>query len=392
MSANEEVQAPQNLNSSKKRQRSRALVLLTLAFSLLGVAYFFYWFIVLRHHQETDNAYVTGNQIQIMSQVAGSVITVNFDNTDFVKSGSVLVQLDPRDTELALEKAKTALASSVRQTHQRMINSKQYLANIALRRSELTRVQSDLSRREILGAQKVIGKEELQHAREAVTSAQAALDVAVEQYNANQAIILDTPLEKQPAVEQAATDVRNAWLALQRTKIVSPIDGYVSRRSVQIGAQINKNTPLMAIIPAYDMWIEANFKETQLADMRIGQPAEITSDFYGEDKIFNGKITGLDMGTGSAFSLLPAQNASGNWIKVVQRLPVRIELNPEQLEKYPLRIGLSTKVRVDTAHSDGQVLSNQTRTKSAYQTTALTIDMSPANKIVTDIINNNAGK
>ncbi|WP_036771518.1 multidrug efflux MFS transporter periplasmic adaptor subunit EmrA [Photorhabdus australis] len=392
MSANEEVQAPQNLNSSKKRQRSRALVLLTLAFSLLGVAYFFYWFIVLRHHQETDNAYVTGNQIQIMSQVAGSVITVNFDNTDFVKSGSVLVQLDPRDTELALEKAKTALASSVRQTHQRMINSKQYLANIALRRSELTRVQSDLSRREILGAQKVIGKEELQHAREAVTSAQAALDVAIEQYNANQAIILDTPLEKQPTVEQAATDVRNAWLALQRTKIVSPIDGYVSRRSVQIGAQINKNTPLMAIIPAYDMWIEANFKETQLADMRIGQPAEITSDFYGEDKIFNGKITGLDMGTGSAFSLLPAQNASGNWIKVVQRLPVRIELDPEQLEKYPLRIGLSTKVRVDTAHSDGQVLSNQTRTKSAYQTTALTIDMSPANKIVTDIINNNAGK
>ncbi|CAQ85272.1 MULTISPECIES: multidrug efflux MFS transporter periplasmic adaptor subunit EmrA [Photorhabdus] len=392
MSANQEVQAPQNPTSSKKRQRSRALVLLTLVFTLLGVAYFFYWFIVLRHHQETDNAYVTGNQVQIMSQVAGSVITVHFDNTDFVKSGSVLVQLDPRDAELALEKAKTALASSVRQTHQQMINSKQYQANIALRRSELTRVQSDLSRREVLGAQKVIGKEELQHAREAVASAKATLDVAVEQYNANQAVILDTPLEKQPAVEQAATDVRNAWLALQRTKIVSPVDGYVSRRSVQIGAQINKNTPLMAIIPAYNMWIEANFKETQLANMRIGQPAEITSDFYGKDKIFNGKITGLDMGTGSAFSLLPAQNASGNWIKVVQRLPVRIELNPEQLEKYPLRIGLSTKVRVDTTHSDGQVLSNRTRTKSAYHTTALTIDMSPANKIVTDIINNNAGK
>ncbi|WP_434525538.1 multidrug efflux MFS transporter periplasmic adaptor subunit EmrA [Photorhabdus asymbiotica] len=392
MSANEEVQTPQNPTSSKKRQRSRALMLLTLVFTLLGVAYFFYWFIVLRHHQETDNAYVTGNQVQIMSQVAGSVITVHFDNTDFVKSGSVLVQLDPRDAELALEKAKTALASSVRQTHQQMINSKQYQANIALRRSELTRVQSDLSRREVLGAQKVIGKEELQHAREAVASAKATLDVAVEQYNANQAVILDTPLEKQPAVEQAATDVRNAWLALQRTKIVSPIDGYVSRRSVQIGAQINKNTPLMAIIPAYNMWIEANFKETQLANMRIGQPAEITSDFYGKDKIFNGKITGLDMGTGSAFSLLPAQNASGNWIKVVQRLPVRIELNPEQLEKYPLRIGLSTKVRVDTTHSDGQVLSNRTRTTSAYHTTALTIDMSPANKIVTDIINNNAGK
>ncbi|MCC8376081.1 MULTISPECIES: multidrug efflux MFS transporter periplasmic adaptor subunit EmrA [Photorhabdus] len=394
MSADEsiEVQVAQDPTSSKKRQRSRALVLLTLIFTLLGVAYFFYWFLISRHHQETDNAYVTGNQVQIMSQVAGTVITVNFDNTDFVKSGSILVQLDPRDAELALEKAKTTLANSVRQTHQQIVNSKQYQANIALRRSELTKVQNDLSRREILSAQKVIGKEELQHAQEAVASARAALDIAIEQYNANQAIVLDTPLEKQPAIEQAATEVRNAWLALQRTKIVSPIDGYVSRRSVQVGAQINKNTPLMAIISANDMWIEANFKETQISGMRIGQPVEITSDFYGGNRVFSGKITGLDMGTGSAFSLLPAQNASGNWIKVVQRLPVRIELNPGQLEKYPLRIGLSTKVRVDTTNPDGPVLSDRTRTKSAYHTTALTIDMSPANKIVNDITNSNAGK
>ncbi|MEX9542424.1 HlyD family efflux transporter periplasmic adaptor subunit, partial [Escherichia coli] len=203
------------------------------------------------------------------------------DNTDYVKSGTILVELDPRDAQLALEKAKTTLANSVRQTHQQIVNSRQYQANIDMKRSELVRLQNDLKRREVLGSSNLIGKEELQHAREAVVSAKAALDVAIEQLNANNAIILDTPLAKQPAVEAAATEVRNTWLALQRTKIVSPVDGYVSRRSVQVGSQITTATPLMAIVPSEGMWIDANFKETQLADMRIGQPAKVTTDFYG---------------------------------------------------------------------------------------------------------------
>lgn len=195
---------------------------------------------MLRHHQSTDNAYIAGNQIQITTQVPGSVITVNVENTDFVKSGTVLAKLDPRDVilELELEKAKTNLANSVIQTHQHMINSRQYQANISLRRSELNKLQQDLQRREILGQSKVIGKEELQHAREAVTSAKAALDVAVKQFNANQAIVLDTPLDKQPTVLQAATELRNAWLTLERTQIITPVDGYVSRHSVQVGARI----------------------------------------------------------------------------------------------------------------------------------------------------------
>ncbi|HEC8330001.1 multidrug efflux MFS transporter periplasmic adaptor subunit EmrA [Providencia vermicola] len=391
MSSPEEMQQTQAPQRNKKRQRKNALMFLTFIFIAIGVGWGVYWYLVLRHYESTDNAYVAGNQVQIQSQVSGSVMTVNVDNTDFVQSGTVLVELDPRDAELALDKAKTELANSVRQTRQHIINSRQLQANIDVKRSELGRLQNDLKRREVLGSSNLIGKEELQHARESVVSAKAALDMAVEQYNANQAIVLNSPIEKQPAVEQAATQVRNAWLALQRTKIVSPVDGYVSRRSVQIGSQITPSTPLMAIVPSSGMWIDANFKETQLADMRIGQPAKVTADFYGKDVVFNGTVVGLDMGTGSAFSLLPAQNASGNWIKVVQRLPVRIALDPAQLEERPLRIGLSTEVTIDTLNKDGKVLSKGMRDAPAYHTSALAVDMSPADKIVTEIINNNAG-
>lgn len=390
MSTNAEDQTPPQ-PQNKKKQRKRVLLSLTVIFIILGVAYLIYWLLVLRHHQETDNAYISGNQVQIMSQVSGSVVSVNFDNTDVVKSGDVLVTLDPTDAEQAYEQAKTALANSVRQTHQLIINSKQYQANIALRKTELNQAQSDLKRRVVLGAAAAIGREELQHARDAVDAAQASLDVAIQQYNANQALVLDTPLEKQPAVEQSAAKLRDAWLALQRTKVLSPVSGYVSRRSVQVGAKIANGSPLMAVIPANQMWVDANFKETQLANMRIGQSATVVTDFYGDDVVYQGKVVGLDMGTGSAFSLLPAQNATGNWIKVVQRLPVRISLDAKQLAEHPLRIGLSTTVRVDTANPDGQVLAQIGRKDPAFVTNALSLDLAPVNQMISDIIHANAG-
>ncbi|EPB3975667.1 multidrug efflux MFS transporter periplasmic adaptor subunit EmrA [Yersinia enterocolitica] len=390
MSTNAEAQMPQQ-PQNKKKQRKRVLLILTGIFIIIGVAYLIYWFLVLRHHQETDNAYVSGNQVQIMSQVPGSVVSVNFENTDLVKSGDVLLTLDPTDAEQAYEQAKTALANTVRQTHQLIINSKQYQANIALKKTELSKAQNDLKRRVVLGSVDAIGREELQHARDAVDAAQASLDVAIAQYNANQALVLNTPLEKQPAVEQAAAKLRDAWLALQRTKVVSPITGFVSRRSVQVGAEIANGAPLMAVIPANEMWIDANFKETQLANMRIGQPATVVTDFYGDDVVFQGKVVGLDMGTGSAFSLLPAQNATGNWIKVVQRLPVRIELDAKQLTEHPLRIGLSTTVRVDTADTDGLVLAQNVRKEPAFVTNALSLDLAPVNQMISDIVHANAG-
>ncbi|MGY6028200.1 multidrug efflux MFS transporter periplasmic adaptor subunit EmrA [Phytobacter sp. AG2a] len=390
MSANAESTTPQQ-PVKKKGKRKGALLLLTLLFIVIAVAYGIYWFLVVRHFEETDDAYVAGNQVQIMAQVSGSVTKVWADNTDYVKQGDVLVTLDATDAQQAFEKAQTALVSSVRQTRQLMINSKQLQASIELQKTALAQAQTDFNRRVPLGSANLIGREELQHARDAVTSAQAQLDVAIQQYNANQAMIMDTRLEDQPTVKQAAAEVRNAWLALQRTKIVSPITGYVSRRAVQPGAQISPTTALMAVVPATGLWVDANFKETQLAHMRIGQTATVISDIYGDEVKYTGKVVGLDMGTGSAFSLLPAQNATGNWIKVVQRLPVRIELDEKQLSEHPLRIGLSSLVSVDTTQRDGQVLASQVRTSPAYESNARELNLEPVNTLIEEIVKANAG-
>lgn len=390
MNANAEIQQPQQPANNKKK-RKNALIFLAVLFILIGVAWLLYWFMVLRHYQETDDAYVAGNQTQVMAQVSGSVNKVWFDNTDYVKKGDVLVTLDKTDAEQAFEKAQTALATSVRQTHQLMINSKQYQATIDLQKTALEQAQADLKRREPLGAANLIGREDLQHARDAVATAKAQLDVAIQQYNANQAMILNTPLENQPAVKQRAAELRDAWLALQRTEVVSPIDGFVSRRSVQVGSQISPTTPLLAVVAANNLWVDANFKETQLANIRIGQPATVTSDVYGDKVVYHGSVVGLDMGTGSAFSLLPAQNATGNWIKVVQRLPVRIALAPQEVAQHPLRIGLSTLVSVDTDKTDGSMLATHVRSAPAYESNALALDLAPVNQLIADIIRANAG-
>ncbi|RRZ91057.1 multidrug efflux MFS transporter periplasmic adaptor subunit EmrA [Erwinia sp. 198] len=385
------AEAQQQPNHNKKKKRKGALIVLAMIFVIAGLAWLAWWFIVLRHFQETDDAYVAGNQVQVMAQVSGSVNKVWFDDTDRVHKGDVLVTLDKTDAEQAFEKAQTALATSVRQTHQLIINGKQYQATIELQKTALAQAQADLKRREPLGAANLIGREDLQHARDAVATAQAQLEVAIEQYNANQAAILNTSLENQPAVKQSAAELRDAWLALQRTGIVSPIDGFVSRRSVQVGSQISTTTPLLAVVPEKNLWVDANYKETQLADVRIGQPATVVSDIYGDDVVYHGKVVGLDMGTGSAFSLLPAQNATGNWIKVVQRLPVRIELNPDEVARHPLRIGLSTLVKIDTSNKDGSVLATSMRQKPAYESNALALDLAPVNQLIADIIHANAG-
>ncbi|CAK9884045.1 MAG: Multidrug export protein EmrA [Candidatus Erwinia impunctatus] len=390
MSDNAEQQKPHSSSSTgKKKTRRILLTLLAALFILVGVAWLFYWFLVLRHYQETDDAYVAGNQVQIISQVAGSVNKVWFDNTDFVRQGDVLVTLDKTDAEQAFEKAKTALATSVRQTHQLIINNKQYQATIDLHQTALEQAEADLKRREPLGAANLIGREDLQHARDAVATAKAELNVAVQQYNANQAMILNTTLENQPAVKQSAAALRDAWLALQRTEIVSPVEGFVSRRSVQVGGQISTSTPLMAVVPASGLWVDANFKETQLATVRIGQPVTLVSDIHGSDVTYHGTVAGLDMGTGSAFSLLPAQNATGNWIKVVQRLPVRITLDPQEVSAHPLRIGLSMQVSVDTKNTEGAALATQVRQSPAYQSDALLLNLTPVNQMINDIIRDN---
>lgn len=392
MSAGEEtLQSGAARPHSKKKKRKTLLILLAVVCCIVAIGYLAYWFLVLSHYQDTDDAYVAGNQVIIMPQVSGSVTKVWFEDTDYVKKGDTLVTLDKTDAQQAFEKATTALASSVRQTRQQMVNSKQYLANITLKKVALSQAEADLQRRIPLGKAELIGREDLQHARDAVTSAQAALDVATQQYNANQAILLNTSLENQPAVQQSAAALRDAWLTLQRTDIRSPVDGYVSRRSVQVGSQISPSSSLMAVVPDKQLWVDANFKETQLADVRIGQPATIVSDIYGDDVVYHGKVVGLDMGTGSAFSLLPAQNATGNWIKVVQRLPVRVDIDAQDLARHPLRIGLSTLVTVDTSDKNGAVLASVVRKTPAYESNALELPLNKVNQMISAIIKANAG-
>lgn len=377
-------------SSSNPARRKIWLAGTSLLFIVLLAGYLIYWFMVLRYQEYTDDAYVVGLQVPIVAQTTGNVTQVNFENTDLVHAGDVLVVLDKTNAELAYAQARHDLAATVRQTQELYFNRDQLGAVIAQKQVMLNQAQNDYARRSVLGQRGTISKEDLQHSREAVEEAQASLNASVQQLNATKALLKTTALADQPAVLQAADKVRDAWINLQRTEIRSPFTGYVSRRNVQVGAQVSPNASLMAIVPVEPVWIDANFKETQLSSVRIGQPVTITSDFYGDKVTFNGTVAGLDMGTGSAFSLLPAQNATGNWIKVVQRLPVRVELDPQQVARYPLRIGLSMNVTIETKNTDGPVLANVQRDTLAFKSDVLIPDLAPVNAVIAQIITDNA--
>jgi membrane fusion protein (multidrug efflux system) len=351
-------------------RRRPALLILSAVVALAGIGYGAWWAIVQRHYETTDNAYVQAPVVQITPQVGGTVLAVLADDTDVVKAGQPLVRLDPADAKLALEKAEAQLAQTVREVRTLYTNNATLAAGIRLREAEVARVQSDLAkaqddvnRRRPLLASGAVGGEEMKHAEAAVAavrsslaSAQSALAAAQEQAAANRVLTEGTTVDKHPSVERAAAAVREAYLALQRTELPAPVAGQVARRSVQVGQRLAPGTPLMAVIPLDQVWVEANFKESQLRQMRIGQPVRLTADLYGSKIEYNGRIAGLGAGTGAAFALLPAQNATGNWIKVVQRVPVRVEIAAADLAAHPLRVGLSMEATVDVAEQSGRPL------------------------------------
>lgn len=377
--------------SAKNLLRKRALLGLTTLFLAAGVAYGAYWYLELRHYQNTDDAYVTGDIVPINPRVTGSVTAIMADNTDKVLAGQPLVKLDATDSQLALEQAETQLAETVRNTHKLMVDVGQLQANVQARQVALSQAMSDLTRFSALGRSDAISQQELQHAQDSVKQAQAELSAAQQQLLATQALVLNTPLAQQPAVQHAMQVVKQAWINLQRTTLVSPSNGYVAKRSVQLGSYVTPGTPLMAVIPLHSVWVDANFKETQLQNMRIGQPVTLVSDFYGDDVVYHGTVEGLSAGTGSAFSLLPPQNATGNWIKVVQRLPVRIRLTPQELEQHPLRIGLSMTVTVNTLDRDGNELATSIKQDAHSATDALQVNMQPIEQRIATILQQNQG-
>ncbi|WP_084703412.1 EmrA/EmrK family multidrug efflux transporter periplasmic adaptor subunit [Necropsobacter rosorum] len=378
-----------NTAASKKLKRRKALGYFVLILALIALAVGLYWFFLLKDYEHTEDAYVGGNQVMISAQVSGNIAQINVDNMDFVRAGDVLLELDDEDAKLNFAQAQNNLASAVRQIEQLGYTVKQLESAVQAKTVALAKAKGDLRRREQLDKSGAIDKETLLHARDAAVSAQAELDAAQNQLAANRALLKALPLTEQPEVQKAASALKQAWLNLQRTKIVSPIDGYVARRSAQVGQKAAVGSALMAVVSPQQMWVDANFKETQLRNMRIGQPVTLVFDLYGDKVKFDGKVAGIEMGTGSAFSLLPAQNATGNWIKVVQRVPVRIELNPEQLAEHPLRIGLSASAEVNIADTRGEVLRQQPHETVRYRTDVLQYDQSAVENLIENIIRAN---
>jgi membrane fusion protein (multidrug efflux system) len=384
-------QNPSN-GAANNGRRKQLLTRLAAAFAVAGLAYGAWWALVARHHEHTDNAYVGGNLVQVTPQTIGTVLAIQADDTDFVQAGQPLVSLDPADAKVALEQAEADLAQQVRQARNLFAGRSAAAAQVSLREAELRRAEDDLKRRQAVADSGAVAKEELDHAQAAVQAAAAALAGAKEQLAASDALTEGTTPEHHPSVERAAAKVREAHLAMTRAMLPAPVSGYVAKRSVQVGQRIQPGTPLMAIVPLDGLWVDANFKESQLAHMRIGQPVKLHADVYGSSVEYHGKVAGLGAGTGGVFSLLPAQNATGNWIKVVQRVPVRITLDPKELAAHPLRLGLSMLAEVDLSDESGPVLGTAPRSEPAYQTQAFGVEDKAAEQRIARIIAANLGK
>jgi membrane fusion protein (multidrug efflux system) len=372
-------------------KRRRLLLIIGSIFLVLAIAWLLLDIIVLSKREKTDDAYVVGNQVRVSTEIPGTVVDVFVRNTSKVAAGQPLLRLDDTDAKQAVERAAAELGQVVRQVRQQQAQSVQFDAAIVEREIQLARAESDLAKREPLLSQQAVAGEEVRHAREAVQLARAQLTQARQQAAAARALVAEVPLARNPSVQAAAAAYKDAWLALRRTTVVAPTGGYIAQRSVQLGQRIEPGEPLLTIIPLADVWLEANFKEGQLRNLRIGQPAKIVSDLYGGDVVFHGKVIGLSAGTGSAFSLLPPQNASGNWIKVVQRVPVKIQLDPQELAEHPLRIGLSTETTVDTHDRSGAVLAADPVSDIHESTTSYAQDLAAAEAEAQQIIRANAG-
>ncbi|HZX26347.1 MAG TPA: efflux RND transporter periplasmic adaptor subunit [Telluria sp.] len=376
-------------NELKQPQKRRQLLLaITILFVLGAIAYGVYYKLVLANEEETDDAYVGGNLVTVSAQVAGNVAEIRADETQMVQAGQPLVKLDPVDAELALSQAQARLGNAVRQLRERYTGVAQYDAVLRQRALAVARAQEDLARRQPLAADHTVSGEEVAHARRALDEAKAAQDVAQRQLEAARAGISGVDIATHPAVQAARADLVQAWLAVRRNTVPAPVSGYVAKRSVQVGSRVTPGTSLMSIVPLDQLWVDANFKESDLKDIRAGQPAQVVADVYGGKVTYHGKVLGLAAGTGSAFSLLPAQNATGNWIKVVQRVPVRIGLDAKELAAHPLRIGLSTTVTVDVK-AGGTALGSAAPNAPVYTTAALSQPLNDAQAAADAIIARN---
>ena len=374
-----EAEAPEpsaeTRSADRQRRRLRLYVLLGGALAAAGLAWTAHWLLVGRNLVSTDNAYVGADTAVVTPRVPGAVTGVLVSDTQPVKAGQVLVRLDDSDAQLAVAQAQAALGQAERKVRGYFANQEALGGQVAARGADIARADAlvasaqadvqrakvELGRRQGMAASGAVSGDELTEAQNRFATAAAALDAARAarvqaaaqktaaegSRSANDVLISGLSVGDNPEVQAARVRLAQARLDLSRTVIQAPFDGVIARRAVQVGQQVQVGAPLMSVVPVRAAYVDANFKEGQLRKVQVGQPVQLTSDLYGSGVTFHGRVAGLAGGTGSAFSLLPAQNASGNWIKIVQRLPVRIRIDPDELARHPLRVGLSMTARID---------------------------------------------
>jgi membrane fusion protein (multidrug efflux system) len=371
--------------SHRHRLRLVLFAILFLVILIIAAAYFFRLDFPFRW---TDDAYVHGNEVFLVPRVTSTVVTINGDDTDLVQKGQPLVVLDDSDAKVALLKAESEMGDTMRKVCQYFVNVTEAKANVEARKIELAKAEDDYHRR-ITAQSGSVSAEDITHAQQARDTARDLLDIAKQELAAAQALVADTDLEHHPLVLQAEANVLDADLGLQRTIVKAPETGYVVQRKVEVGQRVTPGTPMLAIIPLNQIWVDANYKEEELRFVRIGQPVRLKSDFYGDSVEYKGHVMGLAPSTGAAFSLLPPDEGSGNWIKIIQRVPVRIILDEKELEKSPLRIGLSMRVTIDTEDHSGAVLMQVPSTQAVYVTDIYSNEWTQANQLVQSLVATN---
>ncbi len=362
-------------DGKRKQQRTRLFTILGGVVFFAAIVWFLYWFFVLSHYVSTDNAYVGADVAQVTPLVAGAVSEVRVADTQAVKKGDILAVIDPADARVASERSAAEYQSSIRKVQQNFATSDQLSAEVAARdadlakasaqlaaaQSDVAKAKIDLDRRQALSATGAVSGEELSTAKNAYQTAVANLNAtraggaqavanrkaAQSQYEAQAALTRGVGIGANPDVLTARAALDAAKLDLDRTVLRAPIDGVIAKRNVQVGQRVAVGVPLMSVVPVSEVYVDANFKEVQLRKVCPGQPVELTSDLYGKGLKYHGVVKGFAGGTGSAFAVIPAQNATGNWIKVVQRLPIRVRLDPHDLQAHPLRVGLSMEAKIN---------------------------------------------
>lgn len=381
-----EASMQQPANPTHHNHRSVVFWIVTFILLIIGVAWFLLWFLYLQFHATTDDAYANGNLININSAIPGTAIAFYADNTDLVIEGQLLVLLDPTDYQIAYEKALANLAAEALEVRQYYDDVQVQQANVEVKKAMLSKARFDYDNRSQLIDSKAVSNEEFIHSRDDLTIAENEAKKAEAQLQAAQDLLGVTALENHPKIEERKASVREAYYNLRHCEIYAPSTGYVAQRSVNVGQTVNRTTNLMAIIPTDYVWVDANYKETQLTYMRVGQPATVWFDIYGSDVKYQGKVLGIASGSGSVFSLIPPQNATGNWIKIVQRLPVRISLDPEVVKKYPIRLGISAEVDVDITEQDLPFLTEVPPSKPVSTTTVYDLNFDEVNEIIDRIV------